>query len=41
MDKRLRRGLFFSFVGKIINADINGAINIMRQYIRKISVFNI
>lgn len=29
---RTRRGLFLSSVGKLVNADINGAINIMRKY---------
>jgi len=30
--KRIKRGLFRSKNGRIINADINGAINIMRKY---------
>jgi len=33
LGKRVKRGLFQSNVGKIINADINGAINIARQVI--------
>lgn len=32
--KRIKRGLFASSVGKLINADINGAINIMRKKIK-------
>jgi len=32
MGKRIRRGLFSSGTGKLINADINGAINIMRKH---------
>lgn len=32
LGKRLKRGLFKSSVGKLINADLNGAINIMRKY---------
>jgi IS605 OrfB family transposase len=32
MGKRVKRGLFSSSVGKLINADLNGAINIMRKY---------
>lgn len=33
--RRIRRGLFSSSKGKLINADLNGAINIMRKYIKK------
>lgn len=33
LGKRVKRGLFQSNVGKIINADINGAINIARKVI--------
>ena len=29
--KRIRRGLFISSIGKVLNADINGAIGIMRK----------
>ena len=29
--KRIRRGLYQSSVGKLINADVNGALNIMRK----------
>ena len=32
MGKRIKRGLFSSSTGKLINADLNGAINIMRRY---------
>ena len=31
--KREKRGLFRSAVGAVINADINGAINILRKYV--------
>ena len=31
MGKRKKRGLFQSSVGKLINADVNGAINIARK----------
>ena len=39
--KRVKRGLFQSSIGKLINADVNGALNIMRKvvgdsYTRKI-----
>ena len=34
MGKRLKRGLFSSSVKKLINADINGAINIMRKIVK-------
>jgi len=33
LGKRKRRGLFQSSIGKIINADINGALNILRKVI--------
>jgi len=33
--KRIKRGLFSSKIGKMVNADINGAINIMRLYCKK------
>ena len=32
LGKRIRRGLFSSSKRKLINADLNGAINIMRLY---------
>ena len=35
LGKRIRRGLFSSKIGKLINADLNGAINIMRKYLDK------
>ena len=34
MGERIKRGLFQSSVGKLINADINGAINIMRKVVK-------
>jgi IS605 OrfB family transposase len=34
--KREKRGLFRSAVGAVINADINGAINILRKYVATI-----
>ena len=33
MGKRVKRGLFQSSVGKVINADVNGALNIMRKVV--------
>jgi len=33
LGKRIKRGLFLSGNGTIINADINGAINIMRKFV--------
>jgi IS605 OrfB family transposase len=33
MGNRIKRGLFESKIGKLINADLNGAINIMRKVI--------
>lgn len=34
--KRIKRGLFKTNSGKIINADINGALNVLRKYIKEI-----
>ena len=34
--RRIKRGLFKTNSGKIINADINGSINILRKYIKEI-----
>ncbi len=34
--KRITRGLFKSNSGKVINADINGSLNILRKYIKEI-----
>ena len=31
--KRIKRGLFQSSAGKLINADVNGALNIMRKVV--------
>ena len=39
--KRVKRGLFQSSVGKLINADINGALNIMRKVVGDSSVMKI
>ena len=33
LGKRIRRGLFKSSTGNLINADINGAINILRKVV--------
>jgi len=33
LDKRIKRGLFQSSVGKLINSDVNGAINIGRKVV--------
>lgn len=33
LGKRKKRGLFQSSVGKLINADVNGALNIMRKVV--------
>ena len=34
--RRIKRGLFKTNRGRIINADINGALNILRKYIKEI-----
>ena len=33
LGKRIKRGLFKSSVGKVLNADVNGALNIMRKVV--------
>ena len=33
--RRIKRGLFKTNSGKIINADINGSLNILRKYIKE------
>jgi len=35
MGKRVKRGLFSSSAGVLLNADVNGAINIMRKHVYK------
>lgn len=35
LGKRIKRGMFKSRIGKVINADINGALNILRKYLIK------
>jgi len=35
LGKRVKRGLFKSSIGQIINADINGALNILRKILDK------
>ena len=32
---RIKRGLFLSSIGKVLNADINGALNILKKYLIK------
>ena len=34
--KRIKRGLFKTFKGQLINADINGSLNIMRKYLNEV-----
>ena len=36
--KRIKRGLFLSKTGKVINADLNGAINIMRKQLNLLKI---
>ncbi len=38
LGKRSKRGLFKSSTNKLINADLNGAINIMRKYINLVEI---
>lgn len=37
--KRLKRGLFETSNGKLINADVNGSLNIGRKYLTKVSMY--
>ncbi len=39
--ERIKRGLFKSSIGKIINADINGALNILRKYLKEVDEFSV
>ena len=41
LGKRIHRGLFISSIGKAINADLNGAINIMRKVVNLTNVSGI
>ena len=34
MGKRVKRGLFKSKSGRLLNADVNGAFNILRKYLK-------
>ena len=34
--RRIKRGLFKTNSGEIINADVNGSINILRKYIKEV-----
>jgi len=33
LGKRIKRGLFQSSIGKLINADVNGSLNILRKVV--------
>ena len=37
--KRVERGLFETSTGKLINADVNGSLNIRRKYLTKINLY--
>ena len=37
---RVKRGLFLSSIGKVLNADINGALNILRKYLIKNAIMS-
>lgn len=38
LGKRIKRGLFLSSTGKVINADVNGALNVLRKYFKSIGL---
>ena len=40
LGKRIKRGLFKSSTGKLINADVNGACNILRKYLTQQATWN-
>ena len=37
--KRMKRGLFQTSIGKLINADVNGSLNIGRKYLTKVNMY--
>ena len=37
--KRVKRGLFQTSTGKLINADVNGSLNIGRKYLTKVNMY--
>lgn len=39
--KRVKRGLYRSMDGKVLNADINGAVNILRKYLKECNLNDI
>ena len=39
LGKRLKRGLFETSDGKLINADVNGSLNIGRKYLTKLNLY--
>ena len=39
LGKRVKRGLFESSTGKLINADVNGSLNIGRKYLTKVNMY--
>ena len=38
--KRVKRGLFKTKDGKLINADVNGSLNIGRKVLSKLNLYN-
>ena len=38
--KRIKRGLYKSNCGKVINADVNGSLNILRKYLTEQEAWN-
>ena len=38
--KRVKRGLFKTSKGILINADVNGSLNIGRKYLTKLGLYN-
>ena len=39
LGKRVKRGLFETSNGKLINADVNGSLNIGRKYLTKVNIY--
>ena len=39
LGKRVKRGLFETLSGTLINADVNGSLNIGRKYLTKVNLY--
>ena len=39
LGRRIKRGLFKTLAGKLINADVNGSLNIGRKYLMRVNIY--